>query len=689
MPGPDGTAPDERGMPAAGPGGNERSRKGPGDREMERRKGKTGERTTLAPAVGGLDLPNGLPGSERPATAKNGDRTQLTPSLNGKPADRGPNGSPAERPGPNGNPIDRGLNGNPAERPGPNGKPADRPGPNGKPADRTQLTSAVNPANGSSNNASNSKSNGSPADRTQLTSAVNPAEAPSTGDGNSNGRPRSRRAPARPANGVPPRSELDPLTMTDEMEVIDEATQSRRKIDHTLARFSAAHDEMQAEEAKRRERREWLTARPVALLEQTRTALQRVVTTGDKPETAEAEAEAENAAEKAPQTRLQEKKQRHSDRTVRIGRIALIVLAALVFLATGAAWGAVNWFDAKFTQVAALDENSSDIQNAAAQANDENFLMVGSDSRDGASAEENVGSADNVPGARSDTVMVAHVPADRKRVVVVSFPRDLEINRPDCNRWDPAKSATTDEVVKGQPIAKLNTAFGVGGPQCMTKVIQKLTGLRINHFVGIDFNGFKAMVDAVHGVTINNPAPIDDTVLGKVLLETGNVTISGDQALSYVRARHVKGDPTSDYGRIKRQQEFIGALLKKVMSSDVVLDPGKLSGFITAFAGATFGDNLGVQQMMTLAQSMRGLDPSKINFMTVPTTGNANKRGNEVLVKSKTDDLFTALRDNTPLPGDKPVGPSQTAAEAGNSSSSQSSSKGPSGSDDKKTSDSG
>jgi LCP family protein required for cell wall assembly len=676
MPGPDGPAPDERGTPIGGPGGNERARKGPGDRgmppAMDRGKGRAGERTTLAPAVGGLDLPNGLPGSERPATGPNGDRTQLTPSLNGKPSDR---------PGPNGSPIERGLNGSPADRPGSNGKPADRPGPNGKNADRTQLTSPVNPADRPAPNGNNNGS--SPADRTQLTSAVNPAEA--AGDGN--GRPRSRRAPMRPKNGVPPRSELDPLTMTDEMEAIDEATQSRRKIDHTLARFSAAHDEMAAEEAKRRERREWLTARPVALLEQTRTALQRVVMPGDKPESAEADAA--NEAEKAPQTRLQEKKQRHNDRAMRIGRISLIVLASLVFLATGGAWGAVNWFDAKFTQVAALDENSSDIQNAAAQANDENFLMVGSDSRDGASAEENVGSADNVPGARSDTVMVAHVPADRKRVVVVSFPRDLEINRPDCNRWDPAKSATTDEVVKGQPIAKLNTAFGVGGPQCMTKVIQKLTGLRINHFVGIDFNGFKAMVDAVHGVTVNNPAPIDDTVLGKVLLETGNVTISGDQALSYVRARHVKGDPTSDYGRIKRQQEFIGALLKKVMSSDVVLDPSKLSSFITAFAGATFGDNLGVQQMMTLAQSMRGLDPSKINFMTVPTTGTANKRGNEVLIQSKTDDLFTALRDNTPLPGDKPVGPSQTAAEAGSANSSQTSSNGSSAGDAKKAGNSG
>ncbi|MFD2492072.1 LCP family protein [Amycolatopsis jiangsuensis] len=451
--------------------------------------------------------------------------------------------------------------------------------------------------------------------------------------------------------------------MTDEMEAIDEATQYRRKIDHSLARFSAAHDDAAAEEAKRRERLERFTSRPVALLEQTRTALQRVVAPGAAEKIEKAE-----KAEDPPQTRLQEKKQRHTERSIRIGRIALIVVAALIFLGTGIAWGAVNWFDAKFTEVSALDENSADIQNADAQANDENFLMVGSDTRDGASAEEGAGTSESTPGARSDTIMVAHVPADRKRVVVVSFPRDLEIDRPACNRWDPKKSATTDDISPEQKIAKLNTAYAVGGPQCVTKVIQKITGLRINHFIGIDFNGFKGMVDAVHGVTVHNEQPIDDTTLGKVLMETGDVTISGDQALSYVRARHVKGDPTSDYGRIKRQQEFIGALLKKVMSSDVVLDPGKLSGFITAFARATFGDNLGVQQMMTLAQSMRGLDPGRITFTTVPTVGLPNKRGNEVLVESNTEKLFDALRDNTPLPSDKAVpGPSSTADQAGNS----------------------
>ncbi|MGW5745201.1 LCP family protein [Amycolatopsis sp. NPDC003861] len=458
---------------------------------------------------------------------------------------------------------------------------------------------------------------------------------------------------------MPPRAALDPLTMTDEMEAIDEATQYRRKIDHTLARFSAAHDEMEAEEAKRRERRERLS--PASILESTRTALQRVVTTTPS-EAAEAEAAAELS-------RQQEKKRR----SALAGRIAAAVVAGLVFLGIGGAWGAQTYFDAKFTQVSALDENSSDIQDAEAQANDENFLMVGSDTRDGASAEEGVGTADSTPGARSDTVMVAHIPADRKRVVVTSFPRDLEVNRPDCQKWDPAQNKTTDEVYKGAKFAKLNTAYAVGGPACVTKVIQQITGLRINHFVGIDFNGFKEMVDAVHGVTIHNEIPIDDTILGKVLLQTGDVTISGDQALNFVRARHVKGDPTSDYGRIKRQQEFIGALLKKVMSSDVVLDPGKLSDFINAFAKATFGDNLGVKQMMTLAQSMKGLDPSKIAFLTVPTVGMANNRGNEVLVVSKTKALFDALRNNTPLPDPNAPVPASEQAPPTSTSKSKSS----------------
>ncbi|GAB3485809.1 LCP family protein [Amycolatopsis cihanbeyliensis] len=473
--------------------------------------------------------------------------------------------------------------------------------------------------------------------------------------------PPRRRPPRQPA--APP---LEPIELTDQLEPVGEATMQRRQIDETLARFSAAHDELAAEEQERKQRRDRLLARPAQLLEQTRTKLQRVVLTGEhkRPDSEMAAEEAEPAEEpepdpeqapekKSPQTRLQEKKSRRNHRSLLTARITAAVVAGLVFLATGVGWGAKTWFNGKFNEIAALDEGSNDIRNAAGQTGDENFLIVGSDTREGAEVEDNVGSATAIPGARSDTVMLAHIPADRKQAVVVSFPRDLEVSRPDCERWDP-ESGEYGEVVRGATQVKLNSAFRAGGPRCVTKVIQQLSGMKVNHFVGIDFNGFKHMVDAVGGVRIHTDGPVKDQELGLIIAEKGEVVISGDQALNYVRARKVYGDPTfSDYGRIKRQQQFLSSLLQATLSRDVLFDVGKLTGFVNAFASATFGENIGIDQMLTLAQSMQGLRASKVRFLTIPTVGEANDRGNEVLLEEQSSELFRALIDNTPLPDEK------------------------------------
>ncbi|SFA74682.1 transcriptional attenuator, LytR family [Amycolatopsis marina] len=467
--------------------------------------------------------------------------------------------------------------------------------------------------------------------------------------------------------------------MTDQLEPVGDATKVRRKIDDSLARFSAAHDELAKEEEERKRRRDRLTSRPVQLLEQTRTRLQRVVlpVRAEDEEQAQGQVEQLPAAEdeqqaagaggrKSVRTRLQEKKQRRTDRSIRTGRITAVVIAVLVFLATGAAWGTKTWFNNKFNEIAALDENSADIRNAAGQTGDENFLIIGSDTRAGAAAEEHVGDTDGTPGARADTVMLAHVPADRARAAVVSFPRDLEVDRPACQRWDPATGTYGEELEPGERV-KLNSVYALGGPKCVTKLVQQISGMRMNHFVGIDFNGFKGMVDAVGGVTVNVEEPINDEVLGKVIAETGKVTISGDQALNYVRARHVIGDPTSDYGRINRQQEFLQSLLAKTMSREVLFDPGKLTAFVNAFAASTFGENLGMDELLTLAQSMQGLDPGKVKFETIPTVGEANERGNEVLREDMSDELFRALVENKPLPGEEDE--KQKSAESGTSSS--------------------
>src|SRR5699024_8710998 len=128
-----------------------------------------------------------------------------------------------------------------------------------------------------------------------------------------------------------------------------------------------------------------------------------------------------------------------------------------------------------------------------------------------------------------------------------------------------------------------------------------------HHFVAIDFDGFKDIVAAVGGVTIDVEQPIVDRELRTVIDEPGETRLEGDQALEYMRLRKVEGDPTAGYGRVGRQQKFLAALLDKTMSKDVLFDTGKLSGIVDAFTDATFGENIGFDQLLTLGQSMRNM----------------------------------------------------------------------------------
>jgi len=356
-------------------------------------------------------------------------------------------------------------------------------------------------------------------------------------------------------------------------------------------------------------------------------------------------------AEPAPSTRLQQKRERKDHRALMLAKSSLALAAVLVFLAAGGAWGMKEWYNSKFEQVAALDEESKDIKHKAAQIGTENFLILGSDTRAGAPKGAGIGTEKTIKGARSDTLMIAHLPKDRERAILVSFPRDLEITRPACHRWNYKTGEYSQEVIPETPRVKLNTAYAEGGPKCVIKWVQKQTGMGMNHFVGIDFGGFKGMVDAVGGVEVTVDTPIEDSILGTVVEKPGRTKLTGDRALSFVRARHVAGDPTSDYGRIKRQQQFIAALLGKAMSREVLFSPDKLTGFVNAFAASTFGDNIDVDQLLTLAQSMKGMNSKTVKFLTVPTTGYANELGNEVLLEEQAAELFAALIHNKPVPG--------------------------------------
>ncbi|WP_328825211.1 LCP family protein [Tomitella gaofuii] len=343
---------------------------------------------------------------------------------------------------------------------------------------------------------------------------------------------------------------------------------------------------------------------------------------------------------------------RHPNYWLRLSHVAVALVSVLSLVVTGAVWSYLRITDSQYTQVSALDQNSDDVRNPAGQYGDENYLIIGTDTRAGANADVGAGTSTQVEGARSDTIMLVNIPADRSRVVGVSFPRDLNIDRPACERWDNSSGTYTDEIVPAEDDVKLNSAYSFGGPRCLVQVIQKLSGIKVNHFLGMDFAGFEAMVDTVGGVEVCTTRPLVDDELGTILPEPGPQTISGTTALEYVRARKVEAEGNGDYGRIKRQQMFLSSLLRKALSHNVLLDPGKLNSFINEFIKASFGDNLDTQALITLGRSLQNVDADQVTFLTAPTDG-TDAWGNETPRLSAIRAIFDAIIDDEPLPGEQ------------------------------------
>lgn len=336
---------------------------------------------------------------------------------------------------------------------------------------------------------------------------------------------------------------------------------------------------------------------------------------------------------------------------MRGSRIVITLVSVLALVGTGVVWSYLRVTDSNYTRISALDENSTDVRDPAGQYGDENYLIVGTDTRAGANADVGAGTSDQVEGARSDTIILVNIPASRERVVAVSFPRDLNIDRPACAQWDNGAAEYADHVDPPAEDVKLNSAYAFGGPRCLVKVIQKLSGLKVNHFIGMDFAGFESMVDTVGGVEVCTTRPLVDRQLGTIIPTAGTHTISGEKALEYVRARKVPAEGNGDYGRIRRQQEFLSSLLRKALSNNVLLDPGKLNTFINEFTQASFGDNLNTKSLITLARSLQNVDADQVTFLTVPTAG-TDPWGNETPRLADIRNLFDAIIDDQPLPGE-------------------------------------
>ncbi|WP_316689985.1 LCP family protein [Pseudonocardia sp. H11422] len=337
---------------------------------------------------------------------------------------------------------------------------------------------------------------------------------------------------------------------------------------------------------------------------------------------------------------------RPEDPLRRRGLLAARLLAAgvamIVFASTALGWAAKTWLDSTIRSVAALDRTSGAIADPPSQLGDENVLLLGLDPGPAGTAF--------APGAGSDTIVVAHVPADGSGIVTVGFPRDLEINRPPCQRWDAAAATYLDQTVPAETRTKLDSAFEVGGPACAVRVIQQLTGLAITQFVALDVTGLGSMVDAVDGISVCVERPVVDSILGTVVPTAGTTTLDGGRALDLVRARHVEGDPATDQGLIQRQQRVLAALLRKALSNQVLLNPGTLRAFAGEFGRSTLSDGAGLDELVALARSLQSLDGEAVTFVPLPVTGETTTRGNAVLRDRDANALFAALRSGEPLP---------------------------------------
>ena len=200
---------------------------------------------------------------------------------------------------------------------------------------------------------------------------------------------------------------------------------------------------------------------------------------------------------------------------------------------------------------------------------------------------------------------------------------------------------------------KLNSAYAVGGPKCLVKVIQKLSGLSVNRFMAVDFAGFSKMVDALGGVEVCSTTPLEDYELGTVLPNAGRQMVDGHTALQYVRARQVVTETNGDYGRIKRQQLFLSSLLRSMISKEVFFSLSKLNNVVNMFINDSYVDNMDTKDLVTLGQSIQGIAAGRITFLTVPTTGYMDEYGNEHMRDEDNRAIFDAIINDDPLPEEK------------------------------------
>lgn len=254
-----------------------------------------------------------------------------------------------------------------------------------------------------------------------------------------------------------------------------------------------------------------------------------------------------------------------------------------------------------------------------------NVLLLGSDSRD----------PDSTANSRTDTIILMHIQADHKHAYLISIPRDSYV-------YIPKSPSQPDE---GDTYSKINAAYAWGGPTLIVETVEKLTNVRIDHVVLIDFAGFQQVTDALGGVDMNIDKTITSIHPPHRTFRQGMNHLNGAEALDYVRQRYQFSD--GDISREKHQQEFLKAIMDKAVSNGTIANPARLNAFLQSVTKAvTVDQNL---SLFDTIWQFRNLRSSDLTFLTTPFADFATRDGESVVLldEAKATTLFTAVAKDT------------------------------------------
>ncbi|MFJ8697487.1 LCP family protein [Streptomyces roseolilacinus] len=325
----------------------------------------------------------------------------------------------------------------------------------------------------------------------------------------------------------------------------------------------------------------------------------------------------------------------------RVWRGVGIGCAAVLVATAAAGWWAYRSLDGNLTGVDIGRALGDDRPRKAPGALDAtNLLVLGSDSRAGENARLDGGA---VGGARSDTALVVHVSGDRTKAVAVSIPRDTLVDRPSCTTPDGGGTGPAERVM-------FNSVYATGGAPCVVKTVEKMSGVRIDHFLEIDFAGFKDLVDELGGVTVEVREPIRDTK-GGFSLEPGTHRLDGADSLRFVRTRYGYRDG-SDLGRIGLQQQFLTALLREVQRQDLLGSPAKSFRIARSLTESLTTDSelASLTALVEFGRGMRGIDPAAMDTVMLPVVYDRTDPNRVVPAGPQADAVWKAIREDTPVP---------------------------------------